>query len=45
MPDIKLIKEDSDISNRMYYNWDAYIDGRPYDVYNIYGLIHTIGGS
>lgn len=45
MPDIKLIKEDSDISNRMYYNWDAYIDGKPYDVYNIYGFIHTIGGN
>lgn len=54
MANIKLIHQDTDISKLSLHpvNWDLEVNGRPYQVYDVYGkdycketaYIHTIGG-
>jgi len=46
MAEIKLIDENTDLSNlRRPLGWDLEIGGNPYDVYNVEGYVHTIGGK
>jgi hypothetical protein len=45
MRDIKLITKDTDLSNIYMLDWDTYCNGIYYDVYNVDGYIHTIGGK
>ncbi|PJZ19801.1 hypothetical protein CEW46_21160 [Bacillus cereus] len=42
--EIKLIDKDTDLSNIRPLSWDVQVNGEPYDVYDIEGYVHTIGG-
>ncbi|MCM1295180.1 MAG: hypothetical protein NC311_06535 [Muribaculaceae bacterium] len=43
MADIRLIKEDTDLSILRPLKWDAVLNGREYKVFDAPGFVHTIG--
>lgn len=44
MAELKLIKEDTDLSILHPLDWDAVLNGKEYQVYRAEGYVHTIGG-
>ena len=45
MTDIRLIEKDTILPKLYPYDWDVYINDKPYYVVRIEGFVHTIGGK
>ena len=45
MTDIRLIEKDTILPKLRPYDWDVYINDKPYYVVRIEGFVHTIGGK